>query len=343
MMMRLMRVWMVAMLVMLVLGVVANGSGNVDHNGKEHDALCDFLKVAVDKWKEVKTRDPEDPLRKALKNAIFGYESAEEELESWKKTLPQDYKNMEEEGSSRTMWCGQQCQGDHQASYPRWPGHSAPHDMVCLCTKGSQGRPVNNSNNQDTLCGNTRETLGSGNEGWTGNNTGQAQMSATWNNVVTKCLEGGRQKSGNLKEALNTFTGILDHKESHGYSSSKQLGEGTPNEWSACTGSPPRGVCVMYYPEDKDTKTWWVDLQNALIEDDKLQNKRAEEETRKKEEAEQQDSPQMEALKSGHPPTNQTDQHNKSNLTDTMRKLNLTGSSSIILPPSWLLRAVLLI
>ncbi|CCD16435.1 Variant surface glycoprotein [Trypanosoma congolense IL3000] len=345
---RTMKIWIIAILCASVVGVCAQESGEptekTDHNKEEHEILCGVLKAAVGKW-GTSGEGLSDPLKKALGRTIFGSESGGT-LEALK-DLPGDYT---ERGAIRGNFCGQPYEEPKFYSAPhRWSGFSAPHNLVCLCTKGENGWPVNSSDNQDTLCGKTRDALGGGNKGWTGNNTGQAQMKATWKNVVTECLEGGRQKSGNLEEALNNFLNKLQHKPDGETNPSRYiLGENnvTEKDYDACTGYPKRGVCVAYFNATYPMP-WWTDLQNALPEEEKFQEekkKREEEERRKQKEREQRtDEPQAESLKSGTQTNNQTEKSQKDSLHEAIRKYNTTSSTPISTPSSWLLRAILLI
>ncbi|CCD13947.1 Variant surface glycoprotein [Trypanosoma congolense IL3000] len=344
--MKMMQTWLVLWLALFIIGVVnaddAQGSVKKDHNGEPYQALCKLLKIAVYEFVNKGDTLP-DPLKAALNKTIFGRKSGGtlEDL----KDLPQDYT---EGGSARVNFFGQPYEDPGYYGAPhRWSGYSAPHNLVCLCTKGENGWPVNNSGNQDTLCGETSDTLGAGNEGWTGSKTGQAQMRATWKEVVTHCLKG--ETGGDLKGALGTFLGKLEHKPGDEANPNRyQLGEGKPSNWSGCDGTSTQGVCVMYYNSTNPTKPqpWWVDLQKAIPEDEKLQEqKRREEEERRKqqEETAKQDSTKTDALKSEPPSTNQTAQHRNDNLTDKLRRLNLTSGTPISRPFSWLLSAAILI
>ncbi|CCD15844.1 Variant surface glycoprotein [Trypanosoma congolense IL3000] len=329
--------WMVMFWV--IIGV-QSVSSETDHNEKEHHALCEFLKVAVDKWKEVKARKPEDPLRKALKDTIFGYGGVEEDLETLKTTLPRDYDKVGEEGSSRSNWCGQPLSGEYQESYPRWPGQSAPHDMVCLCTAGSHGWPINETGK---LCAQGKDALSARSQWWSGTNNTEKKdaIQKTWKIIVKQCLSESIQKQ-DLKKTLQTFKDKIQRKieETETY---YVLGEnGTDYLSNPCDGSPKNGLCVKYYPTYKETQTWWKDLGEAIEKDEQLQKQRQEETEEQKEEAEQH-SPKTEALNSGHPTTNQTEQNRNDNITNQLRRFNLTSGTFITPPSSWLLSALLLI
>ncbi|CCD13420.1 unnamed protein product [Trypanosoma congolense IL3000] len=349
-----MNYWMV---VMVFIGVSAQESGadGKDHNGEEHTKLCAVLKEAVGMWGEGR-QSLSESLKMALHRTIFGNESGGD-LAKLKEKVPADYDILASPDAERGFLCGEPVDEHlHKQRGRPWSGHSAPHDLVCLCTLGKDGWPLNESNNGiDKLCGRLKDSLGGENEGWSGVHTewiessetlvhhakGETQIKATWFNVTKPCLEGNR-KGENLKEALKTFVDSLKPMPSTGKRNGAQLGEGNPNEDHACTGSRKYGVCVMYYPNDKDTKTWWVDLQKALIEDEKIQKERDEEAKRKQEEAAKKDTNKTEDLKSTNPTTNQTEQNKTATLHETMRKFNLTSGTHISMPSSWLLRAVFL-
>ncbi|CCD16733.1 Variant surface glycoprotein [Trypanosoma congolense IL3000] len=342
-MMWVMKLWM---LVMVFMGVLAAEKETAlkDHNHGEHKALCTVLKMVVGKWGSG-GESLLEPLKTALHRTIFGNESGGS-LETLRNSLPKVYEEVVQDSDSRNMACGQlRNDGNdyHSIKQPRWSGHSAPHDLVCLCTLGNNSWPLDDTQTASTLCGQEKSALGSGkgNNGWSAIYTGKEQMEATWANVTSKCLEGGG-KGETLKAALKEFTDKLVLKPIEGQKNRKQLGEGKPDEYYACTGSPTRGVCVMYYPK-LTAHTWWVDLEKALKEDEQLQKQREEEERRKnQEEAAKKDTNKTEDLKSTTPTTNQNEQNKTGTLHETMRKLNLTRSSSIILPSSWLLRAAFL-
>ncbi|CCD13777.1 Variant surface glycoprotein [Trypanosoma congolense IL3000] len=332
-----MMVWMV---MIVFFGVVA-GEEKKNYNEAEHKALCDLLRVAVDKWGEVEKRVPTDPLRKALETTLFGYGTVGT-LETLKSGLPSDYNDVEGTDSPRSNWCGQPLSGQYQDSYPRWPGYSAPHDVVCLCTAGSHGWPINKTGK---LCAQDKDTLKTDSEWWSGtNNTHKKDaIGNTWEVTVKRCLSGSSQEK-DLKKALKKFTDEIKHKIEGG-ENFYVLGEnGSDYIESPCNGSPRNGLCVMYHPNDTDTKTWWKDLDEALEKDEQIQKQREEKERRRqKENAEKKDSAQKEAP-SAHITTNQTDQqHTGSTPTDKLRRLNPTSGTPISRPSSWLLSAILLI
>ncbi|CCD13092.1 Variant surface glycoprotein [Trypanosoma congolense IL3000] len=342
---RTMKIWIIAFLCASVVGVCAQESGEptgkTDHNKEEHERLCGVLKAAVEKW-GTSGEGLSDPLKKALGRTIFGNEKggALGEL----KSLPDDYTKG---GAIRGNFCGQPYSEPGFFSAPhRWSGHSAPHNLVCLCTKGENGWPVNISGNQDTLCGKTRETLGSGSEGWTGSGSGKTQMEATWKEVVTECLEGGGQKGGNLEEALNNFLNKLQHKPDVAANPSRYiLGENnvTKEDYYACTGSPKLGVCVAYF-NATSPMPWWTDLKNALPEEEKFQEekRRKEEKRKQQEEANRKEEPHEEALTSPQTTAQGTEKNRTDTLHENIRRFNLTSGTPISMPSSWLLSVAFL-
>ncbi|CCD15366.1 Variant surface glycoprotein [Trypanosoma congolense IL3000] len=341
-----MRVWMV---VMVFFGVAASADER-DHNGDQHKALCGLLKAAVDKWGEVEKREPADPLRKALGRTIFG--RVDGGILGDLKGLPKDYNNVEGTADSRVTWCGNPYDTpDFFNALLRWSGHSAPHGLLCLCTVGEKGWPLNESDNKiEKLCGLGKESLAAEDiKGWGyTKHEGNKHVTATWTAIVTPCLQSSGMED--LKQALKTFLGKLVNKSNEWYTNRYQLGEGEPSMYDGCDGSEKKGVCVLYYNTTATNKLmpWWVDLQNALTEEEKFQEekkKREEEEKRRQKEGEQiTDEPHAEVLKSASTTPNQTEQNkHDSNLTDKIRKLNLTRSSSITRPTTWLLTTIIMI
>ncbi|CCD12566.1 Variant surface glycoprotein [Trypanosoma congolense IL3000] len=335
--------------------VVSNADENEkkDHNGDAHDALCELLKAAVGKWGDG-GKHLSGPLQKALAKTIFGKQSSVETVESLKGKLPVDYDGVVKQRESRGIACGEPRNdgGDYNNVHQtRWSGHSAPHDLVCLCTAGEKGWPVNQSEtstDKDKLCGQDRTALkAESNKGWDSKNQGEKeegkeQINATWGEVVKPCLKSGT--GTNLKDALEKFKQKLVNKSDEVYLNRYQLGQGTPDDYGACTGSEKKGVCVAYFNSTttRYPMPWWVDLQNALPEEEKFQEeKRREEERRKQQEKERKtNEPHTEIIT---PTTNQTEQSNKDKLHEAIRKYNTTSSTPIIPPSSWLLSAAILI
>ncbi|CCD13256.1 Variant surface glycoprotein [Trypanosoma congolense IL3000] len=338
--------------VVMCLVVRAEDEKKKDHNQEAHKALCDFLKVAVNKWGDRgQTLSP--PLKKALGKTLFG--GGEGDIQVLKEKLPGDYKDVEKDSGTRSAWCGQpHHDGDtnHQ-NLRRWSGHSAPHDMVCLCTVGENGWPVNNSGtstDNDKLCGADRKALGADDgKGWGYSvHEGNAHVTATWENVIVPCLNG--EAGGDLKQALNEFLGKLQHKPDVPANPSRYiLGENnvTKSDYTACTGSPKYGVCVAYFnATTRNPKPWWTDLQKAIPEEEKFQEEKRREKEEKiklQQQSEKKDSQKQENLTSAPPNTNQTEPNNKDNLADKLRRFNFTSGTPISMPSSWLLSAVLLI
>ncbi|CCD14549.1 unnamed protein product, partial [Trypanosoma congolense IL3000] len=202
-------------LVVAILGMAnATEDQEKNHNGPQHSALCGVLGSAVKKLEEVRTREPTDPLRKALATTIFG-NGAEEKIETLKTGTPAVYRDVEIRDADRGFWCGEPRDEDGESGQmqPRWSGHSSPHDMVCLCTMGEKGWPLNGSSGaQEKLCGKTADKLGGSGDGWSssGSHQGGKQIQATWETVIVPCLNG--EEGGDLKQALNEFLGNLQHK-----------------------------------------------------------------------------------------------------------------------------------
>ncbi|CCD13721.1 unnamed protein product [Trypanosoma congolense IL3000] len=125
-----MKMWM-AMLCFVVAGVRADSAVEKEYNKRKHDALCDFLKAAVSIYQ---SKGGNDAMQKALTRTIFGNEGVED-LERFKRTLPEYYST--DFGKNRANVCGQSYTAVSRTDpHPRWPGHSAPHDLLCLCTVG---------------------------------------------------------------------------------------------------------------------------------------------------------------------------------------------------------------
>ncbi|CCD16713.1 Variant surface glycoprotein [Trypanosoma congolense IL3000] len=330
--------------VIIFVGIAAEKN----HNEHEHARLCSVLGAAVDKWRDIRTRDPTDTLRKALGRTIFGNESGGE-LTDLEGTLPKEYNGVEGISGSRSSWCGGPHEETNWQHQWRWSGHSAPHDMACLCTVGEEAWPVNKSattTDNDKLCGQGRSALGADDsKGWGyTEHEGNRHVEATWKAIVTPCLlESG--KKDDLKKALEVFIDNLNHTYDKEYRDMYRLGEGkySSTHYAACTGSSSLGVCVMYYTSFPP-EPWWRQLQEAILEDEQIQKRLAEEEKKRKQQdkTEKEDSAQKAALTSGTQTNNQTEQHRNANLTEKLRKLNLTSGTPISMPSSWLLRAVFL-
>ncbi|CCD12153.1 Variant surface glycoprotein [Trypanosoma congolense IL3000] len=318
-----------------------------DHNKDEYHRLCNLMKAAVTKWGDG-GQGLSEPLKKALGRTLFGNDKGGD-LGQLKGVLPSDYNDVEDTPDSRGLWCGDPREGDYIGqNQARWSGHSAPHDMVCLCTAGEKGWPVNRSETsteKDKLCGQDRTALkAESNQGWGyTRHTGNAHVDATWKATVTHCLDGDGKGEG-LKVALGNFIEKLKPSPSRTYPSREQLGEGNATDSDACSGSSARGVCVMYYTNMKPTP-WWKVLQEALIDDEKIQaeKRREEEEKRKQQEEERKtDESHEENITSSETTTQGTEKNRIETLHEAIRKYNTTSGTPISLPSSWLLSAVFL-
>ncbi|CCD14182.1 Variant surface glycoprotein [Trypanosoma congolense IL3000] len=284
------RIWIFFLLVCGVFGEQKNDiARKTDHNLEEYNALCNLLKIAVHEWKELKSRGNEGPLKKALGRTIFGDDSGGD-LEGVKsKAFPQVYNGLKESSLSRLLWCGGPYDEDSRKNWkhqPRWPGHSVPHDLVCLCTTGGHGWPFNNPAGdtvKNSLCGKPKEALeASENQGWgTGiqSHKGEKQIKATWSSITEDCLKDAGQE-GNLKDALEKFIAKLNCTGASNHGKRCKLGEGDFVTYP-CNGNEK--VCVMYHnsTDTMEHKPWWVDLKNVL--DTAEQQKKNEEEGRKQE------------------------------------------------------------
>ncbi|CCD13086.1 Variant surface glycoprotein [Trypanosoma congolense IL3000] len=250
-----MKIWMVMCFVVLcvVNTKEADASGNKDYNKDAHKALCDVLNAAVRKWEDVK--HSESPMKEALRKIIFGKSGGNTDVPSGLQ-FPNDYnsanENERKNPNSRKNWCGA-CGGEEQKHYP---GESAPHDLVCLCTPGEKGWPIK-SQNGEKLCGKTRHTWGSdvSNKGWytawSDHDQEREYLNKTWSEIVTKCLN--TEDRIDLDTALRTFMEEITRQNEH------RLGEGTYD----CDGKTGVGACVLYTPQCKK-KTWWTELEKAL-------------------------------------------------------------------------------
>ncbi|CCD14543.1 Variant surface glycoprotein [Trypanosoma congolense IL3000] len=318
--------------------------GTKDHNKEAHHRLCRVLQEAVGKWGKGGT-DLSEPLKEALKQTIFGYNSGETDVKRLGEELPNDYNDLERPLLSlRSLWCGQ----PRSEIQRRWPGHSAPHDLVCLCTAGKTGWPINETSHGATLCGKDSDSLGSsGNNGWDSSGKGKVkdQIEKTWEKVVKDCLQSVGQ-GNRLRETLDTFIAELNRTTSEGYGDLSRLGDGSFHSYHGCDGTPQLGVCALYYRDYKDTIPWWLQLENALEEDKKIQEKKKLEEEEKQrkqqEKANKQKEPRAEPVKSTQPITQDTAKNESDTLSEKLRKLNLTSGTPICPPSSWLLSAVFL-
>ncbi|CCD17108.1 Variant surface glycoprotein [Trypanosoma congolense IL3000] len=266
-----MRITLLVMMLGFGMSVITPSRGT-DHNREAYQALCDVLQAAVKTWGH-HGEGLSPPLRRTLKETLFGYGSPGGSVEDLRKTWPTDYNDT---GGFRDYYCGR----PRSSVFPRWPGYSAPHDLLCLCVPGEKGYPVNNTHPGHTLCGKTRDALGGGTHGWASSaqganpQEGHASITATWWNVTVPCLQPPR-KDTPLEAALTHFIRHLAPKSGDtNYPHRKQLGEGTPSTYDGCTGVYSPGICVMYYPGDRSPRNpslpqpWWITLEQALRDDD---------------------------------------------------------------------------
>ncbi|CCD17354.1 Variant surface glycoprotein [Trypanosoma congolense IL3000] len=357
-------IMMICMLMIMVLLVGADTSGK-NHNEHEHKALCGLLKVAVRDWEIVRKRAPSDPLRKALKRTIFG-EHDYSEVESLKLPLLKDYEKVKSGFSARYRWCGERLSEKElpENRPPRWSGHSAPHDMVCLCTVGKGGWPLNKNEgstlDRGNLCGHDKKALGAEtNEGWgsTQDGLGKDQIEATWNKVVTPCLQLGNAQAGNLRDALQRFKEKINNKTEGNSENKYRLGDGDFDNY-ACSGN--KNVCVMYYngtsvTQKKHAKPWWIELEAAINNQAYAEKelKKSEEKpknegqnqhhTQKHEKTQPQQAPRTAALKSAPQHSKETEQDNTENISSPLATLEEASDTLIIPPCLWLLSALLFI
>ncbi|CCD13803.1 Variant surface glycoprotein [Trypanosoma congolense IL3000] len=348
-----MQYWIV---VMLFVGIGKAEDSEKDHNGDAHQALCDVLKEAVGKWGDG-GKHLSEPLQKALGKTIFGKKSVGETVESLRGKLPDDYEKVKDLLSQRYFWCGESKQEGESSGInpPRRSGHSAPHDMICLCTPGDGGWPLSGTEgSKKILCGRGSEEFDvkRDKEGWGISRQGKNQIIATWNVVVTECLKPNGEGT-KLKDALEAFIKKLSTLVTgiHPYQS---LGKGNFISNYSCSGTETQGVCVKYYPEEKLAIPWWKDLRQA-IEADELEKKEKEESEKRKKEAQKQRQPQKQdqsqlpheprtaALRSIQQGSHEAEQANPENISTPLATLEDTSGTLIISPCPWLLSAALLI
>ncbi|CCD14659.1 Variant surface glycoprotein [Trypanosoma congolense IL3000] len=342
------------LLLLMLIVHVGSSSGNdeEDHNKDAHNALCDILHAVV---AMSKSSTVSDTLRKALHRTIFGNESGGQVGDLKNKLL--GYYQLENRYSSRPFLCAQPSQEkvNSKEHHPLWPGHSAPHDMVCLCTLGDGGWPLRGTDaGKKKLCGKQGDQLGLdiGKQGWGYQvKEGEKQIQATWTNVVDECLQG-TDKGTKLKDSLKTFIEKLGtvNSEANTY---KVLGESGSGDYP-CSGSKMQGVCVKYYPEEQNAIPWWMELQNAIKTEEEETEKQSKEEKRKQQEEKQrkaqnqedsqpQYAPRTAALKSAKQEKQEVEQTNPENISATLTTLEETSGTLIIPPSSWLLSTFLLI
>ncbi|CCD15184.1 Variant surface glycoprotein [Trypanosoma congolense IL3000] len=340
----------VLMVIMLIIGVVRANEGGSDHNGKAHKALCDVLKVAVRDWEEVQKRESMDPLRKALGRTIFGSQDGGK-VDGLKGRFPKDYEEVKGSLSARYFWCGERHEGSvlSVGKPPRWSGHSGPHDLVCLCTIGKDGWPLNDG--KVKLCGQSKDTSIGGTKGWStgGSGQGKEKITDTWGKVVTPCLVLG-EVGETLKRVLKTFKDIINKTITKDGKNGYLLGERGGSEYP-CSGNEE--ACVMYYNDTKTTGEqyhvpWWVELEYAIKKEEQKEQKKREDEKRKQEEKnhqkpkhqkqsqQHQDAPRKAALRSSTTKTTETEQGNPENISAPLAAIEDTSGTRMT-QPLWLI------
>ncbi|CCD16710.1 Variant surface glycoprotein [Trypanosoma congolense IL3000] len=342
---------------LVVVGaVIASGT---DHNQEAHKALCDLLNAAVRRWGS-NGESLTEPLKSALNHTVFGSNGVGD-LEGLRKALPKVYDEVLNQSGSRSFSCGQRLAGQASSGgvkHERWSGHSASHDLLCLCTLGDNGWPLNNTGSEK-LCGKSLNELGTQkDQGWHGKGSGKPQMEAAWTNVIKECLQGDK-KGTNLKNAFDDFKKTLKHttgdEEQHG--NRHILGKGDFSDYP-CSGNGQ--ICVMYYNEAKPTgeqhpKPWWVELEYAIKKDEaEKEQKKREEEKRKQDEINQQklkqqkqsqhqDVPRAAALKAANTEMQEKEPDDTQNISNPIATIEEASGTLIIPPCPWFLSAILLI
>ncbi|CCD12205.1 Variant surface glycoprotein [Trypanosoma congolense IL3000] len=347
-----MKFWTV--LYLCVVGVIADTNVK-NYNLEEYNALCNLLKIAVYKWSDLKSKGSGDPLKKALGRTLFG-ERDGDEVQSLKAPFPKDYEKVIGNHGTRYFWCGQRRKENELSgvNLPRSSGHSAPHDLVCLCTVGKDGWPVNDG--EGKLCGQSKEIFKGGTKGWGTGAPGEVkeQIAETWNKVVTPCLQKS-EVGESLRGALKIFKDRINKTISNEGKSGYLLGKGDPKNYP-CSGNGQ--VCVMYYDSTDATEhpPWWVDLEEAINKDEAEQElKKREDEKRKKEEAKNQHhthkkenslpqhAPRTAALQSPPQDIQEAEQTNHDNISAPLETLEEASGTHITPPCSWFLGVLLLI
>ncbi|CCD15307.1 Variant surface glycoprotein [Trypanosoma congolense IL3000] len=348
------KLWMVVSV--LGVGMVYVYGDKKNHNGDEHVLLCKVLKAAVFSHKR---NSGSKDLKRALHITIFGSENGGD-LETLKGTLSGDYDVPN--GRNRASVCGQPHNGvSRTGKPPRWPGHSAPHDLLCLCTPGQEWWPLSIGNEMKELCGESKGALKADTvEGWgtisrpSGVVNGKEILTATWNTVTKKCLENDGQE-GDLKDALKKFIAKLNHTEASTYKDKYLLGEGDFNSYP-CGGNEK--LCVMYYNSTKyeHIMPWWTVLEKAtqaeVQKQEKKKDNKAEnlkqkaqkqQQIQNQEHSQPQHTPRTAALKSTKQVTTEADKNNPENISAPIVTLEDTNGTIIAQSFPWLLSAILLI
>ncbi|CCD12390.1 unnamed protein product [Trypanosoma congolense IL3000] len=140
----------------------SGGSEENNHNGAAHQALCDVLKGAVGMWGK-NGEHLSEPLRGALAHTIFGKDGTRNLDALIGSDVPDDYKKGIL-GSSRVYLCGLTHKEKEYGEKlkMRFSGHSAPHDLLCVCTPGTLGWPLTVKGSEtikDKLCGQEKDAF----------------------------------------------------------------------------------------------------------------------------------------------------------------------------------------
>ncbi|CCD14252.1 Variant surface glycoprotein [Trypanosoma congolense IL3000] len=244
-----MKVCMVTMMLMVIamrIGIATETKA--DHNRENHDVLCGILGAAVNKWKRV----GHGPAKKALAQAIFGNTEGGN-LEDLKRGIPSEYKDP----GKRDNWCRSCTFNDHT-----YPGKSITHDLLCLCTLGSNDNAFPDI--ASTLCGRSRADLAgvSGNtKGWSFGSDGQEHLKKTWEKVITPCLQNAAGVT--IEHALKNLTESLRNRDTLSWASSHS---------GNCGGQSYREtICVDYSSwclQNKHSPQWWNDFASVLSTQD---------------------------------------------------------------------------
>ncbi|CCD16060.1 Variant surface glycoprotein [Trypanosoma congolense IL3000] len=357
------------MVVCVVVMVVASqDSGGKNHNGDEHGPLCELLRAATRLWNATREHLHKD-LQDALKHLIFGDVS---EASAVNFTLPDAYGNPR---GKRKDWCGTCSPIEHL-----WPGYSASHDLICLCTFGMKPTRFPERNVANMLCGTSRPDMGyryGRSAGWSGSGMSAYRyehgfLNATWTNVVGNCLRQGDvtseesdidQKMEDLKQKLQKFTGKLRNARGFDGGTNYRLG-GSDYGTHPCDGEHPQHICLEY-PEwcgvfdkkwvHKNQTPWWKRLNETLnrkvseliVKTTSTTQSSSENTQQPKESSRPPPPPQVtnepkSRVNSSTPAGPSKIHPTESNVTTSLLKLNMTSDTPIT-QPLWLLGAVLLI
>ncbi|CCD17573.1 Variant surface glycoprotein [Trypanosoma congolense IL3000] len=341
--------------IVAIFGVAnATADGEKDHNEAEYRALCGVLNAAVNELRSG-LESHSEPMRTALHRTIFGKDGGGS-LDDLKSKLPGNYQ-LPDGYSTRPFFCGQPKQEkvNDKESHALWPGHSAPHDLLCLCTAGDGGWPLSASDaGKVKLCGKTLSDLGGeANLGWFRQQSGEKQIQATWTSVTRECLSGNGAETS-LQSAMDAFkTKLKQNTSSSKHKDERLLGEGKFGDYP-CGGS--KQICVMYYntTDNAKHKPWWKELEEAIKIDEQMQKTRKEE-TRKQKEIEKQKesykqetlqfprSPRTAAITSAPQGSQDAEQENPENISAPIATIEDASGTLLIHSCSWFLGVLLLI